>query len=106
MMTGTKRGLKAGQWMVVALLLSYATIGYGQVNENCVVSVLNRTIQVKSDGTWVLRTSPQTKVLCALGRPAWRTMLPETANPILLRFLSTARSMYENCSRLGYADSY
>ncbi len=31
---------------------------YAQLNENCVVSVLNRTVQVKSDGTWLLPNVP------------------------------------------------
>ena len=31
---------------------------YAQLNENCVVSVLNRTVQVKSDGSWVLPNIP------------------------------------------------
>ncbi len=58
MVIGAKRRLTAGQWMAVALLITFATIVHGQVNENCVVSVLNRTVQVKSDGTWVLPNIP------------------------------------------------
>lgn len=28
------------------------------LNENCIISVLNRTVQVKPDGTWVLPNIP------------------------------------------------
>jgi hypothetical protein len=31
---------------------------FGQLNQNCVVSVLNRTVQVKPDGTWVIPNIP------------------------------------------------
>src|SRR5215813_4341505 len=31
---------------------------YGQLNENCTVSVLNRNVSVKPDGTWVLPNIP------------------------------------------------
>ncbi len=31
---------------------------WGQLNENCVVSVLNRNVQVKPDGTWILPNIP------------------------------------------------
>ncbi len=32
--------------------------GMAQLNQNCVVSVLNRTVQVNADGTWVLPNVP------------------------------------------------
>ena len=47
---------------VVALLLLWgalnATSIYGQLNENCTVSVLNRNVRVQPDGTWVLPNIP------------------------------------------------
>jgi alpha-tubulin suppressor-like RCC1 family protein len=58
MLTGAKRRTTTRNWITFALLMSYATIGYGQLNENCVMSVLNRTVQVKPDGTWVLPNIP------------------------------------------------
>ncbi|MBC7927026.1 MAG: Ig-like domain-containing protein, partial [Bryobacteraceae bacterium] len=43
----------------VALMSTwFAPASYAQLNENCVVSVLNRTVQVKSDGSWVLPNVP------------------------------------------------
>ena len=34
------------------------TAAYGQLNQNCTVSVLNRTVPVNADGTWVLPNVP------------------------------------------------
>src|SRR5215472_7334738 len=50
-------------WIVRAAAL--AAIGFihspvteAQLNQNCVVAVLNRTVQVNPDGTWVLPNIP------------------------------------------------
>lgn len=40
------------------LTLCTAVVGRAQLNENCTVSVLNRTVRVNSDGTWVLPNVP------------------------------------------------
>ncbi len=40
------------------LILVVAPSVSAQLNENCVVSVLNRNVQVKADGTWVLPNIP------------------------------------------------
>ena len=40
------------------LALSLATAVHAQLDEHCVVSVLNRTVQVKPDGVWVLPNIP------------------------------------------------
>jgi hypothetical protein len=50
-------GSLAGRW-VVALLCLFAQTSQAQLNENCVVSVLNRNVQAKVDGTWVLPNIP------------------------------------------------
>jgi hypothetical protein len=39
-------------------LLLGASVSSAQLNENCVVSVLNRNVQVNPDGTWVLPNIP------------------------------------------------
>jgi hypothetical protein len=39
-------------------LIAAALPTFGQLNENCVVSVLNRNVQVNPDGTWVLPNIP------------------------------------------------
>jgi len=46
-------------WLCTLLLvLSLATGAHAQLNEHCTVSVLNRTVQVKPDGSWVLPNIP------------------------------------------------
>ena len=46
-------------WLLsLSFALPLATVAHAQLNENCVVSVLNRTVQVKPDGTWVLPNVP------------------------------------------------
>src|ERR1051325_4907342 len=42
----------------VALVLCAAGVGRAQLNENCTVSVLNRTVKVNPDGSWVLPNIP------------------------------------------------
>jgi hypothetical protein len=45
--------------MTAALLgLSMSLTAQAALNETCVVSVLNRTVQVKADGSWVLPNIP------------------------------------------------
>ena len=47
------------RWLFTLLLaLSLATGAHAQLNENCVVSILNRTVQVRPDGSWVLPNIP------------------------------------------------
>ena len=41
-----------------ALVLCLAHGGFAQLNQNCMVSVLNRTVQVNADGSWVLPNIP------------------------------------------------
>src|SRR5947208_8845411 len=47
---------------VIALILLCMFLGVdpamAQLNQNCVVSVLNRNVQVNADGTWVLPNIP------------------------------------------------
>ena len=46
-------------WLSMLLLaLSLATVAHAQLNENCTVSILNRTAQVKPDGTWIAPNVP------------------------------------------------
>ncbi|MFL6211722.1 MAG: Ig-like domain-containing protein [Pyrinomonadaceae bacterium] len=49
--------IRLGLWLVLLILLT-APCAFGQLNENCVVSVLNRNVQVNHDGTWVLPNIP------------------------------------------------
>lgn len=44
--------------LTLASLLFSASAVYAQLNENCVVSILNRTAQVRPDGSWVLPNIP------------------------------------------------
>ena len=44
--------------MVAGLILCAAQVAFAQLNENCTVSVLNRTVRVNSDGSWVLPNIP------------------------------------------------
>src|SRR6266852_1158538 len=41
-----------------ALVLALCPGALGQLNQNCTVSVLNRTVQVNADGSWVLPNIP------------------------------------------------
>jgi hypothetical protein len=43
---------------VVVMLLCAAQAGWAQLSENCTVSVLNRTVRVNPDGSWVLPNIP------------------------------------------------
>src|SRR6266571_9445191 len=40
------------------LIFCFAQVGLAQLNQNCTVSVLNRTVQVNADGSWVLPNIP------------------------------------------------
>jgi len=40
------------------LTLTLSAAAWGQLNQNCTVSVLNRTVQVNPDGSWVLPNVP------------------------------------------------
>jgi hypothetical protein len=50
------------QWLILlgiqTCLCSGASLAWSQLNENCTVSVLNRTAKVKPDGTWILPNVP------------------------------------------------
>lgn len=51
----------SGRFVLAALLLLFGWLvprASAQLNENCVVSVLNRNVQVNHDGTWVLPNIP------------------------------------------------
>ena len=53
------RGIRFGALSVAALLgMMLSTPALATLNQNCIVSVLNRTVQVKEDGTWVLPNIP------------------------------------------------
>src|SRR5579884_2368125 len=41
-----------------ALFVVLCLYAFGQLNQNCTVSVLNRTVQVNADGSWVLPNIP------------------------------------------------
>src|SRR5438067_4103458 len=43
---------------ITATVLSLGFTAMAQLNQNCTVSVLNRTVPVKPDGTWVLPNVP------------------------------------------------
>jgi len=46
-------------WVPVIMWMALAHVpGTAQLNQNCVVSVLNRNVQVNADGTWVLPNIP------------------------------------------------
>ena len=49
-----------GGWLLLTLLTSIQSEVFGQLNENCFVSILNRTAKVRSDGTWDLPSVPAT----------------------------------------------
>ncbi len=44
--------------LLCCVVLATAIVAFGQLNQNCVVSVLNRTVPVNTDGTWVLPNIP------------------------------------------------
>lgn len=48
----------AGLLLSLLFALSLATGAHAQLTEHCTVSVLNRTVQVKPDGSWVLPNIP------------------------------------------------
>jgi hypothetical protein len=51
--------MRRGRVLVLAaLVMSVCTGAYAQLNENCIVAVLNRSVQVKADGSWVLPNIP------------------------------------------------
>src|SRR5436309_15957098 len=44
--------------LTLSCLLTLALPAAAELNQNCVVSILNRTAQVRSDGTWILANVP------------------------------------------------
>lgn len=40
------------------VLIVTAVVGWAQLNENCTVSVLNRTVQVDTNGNWSIANVP------------------------------------------------
>lgn len=44
--------------LALAVVMTAMSPAHAQLNENCVVSVLNRNVQAKADGTWVLPNIP------------------------------------------------
>src|SRR6185503_8220408 len=44
--------------VVILLTVGFVAPVQAQLNQNCVVSVLNRTVQVKPNGTWVVPNIP------------------------------------------------
>lgn len=58
----TQRWLFKGAALLIStgilLAVCLATGVYAQLNENCTVSILNRTAQVKPDGTWIAINVP------------------------------------------------
>src|SRR5512146_1979208 len=52
-----KSALAVAQFLVLALVAVTGSAS-AQLNENCVVSVLNRNVSVNPDGTWVLPNIP------------------------------------------------
>lgn len=58
--TLSRRGLfmRAALVVSIGILLTLATQTFAQLNENCTVSILNRTAQVKPDGTWIAINVP------------------------------------------------
>ena len=55
--TGSVRGMTRGL-LVAVLLGAFPAAALAQLNEHCVVSVLNRTVEVKPNGSWVLPNVP------------------------------------------------
>ncbi|MDH5526463.1 MAG: hypothetical protein OEY97_04060 [Nitrospirota bacterium] len=52
-------GVLVGALTVTVVL---ATVAFAALNENCTVSILNRTAQVQPDGTFVVPNVPYTKL--------------------------------------------
>src|SRR5947209_15930056 len=51
--------LNAGKCLALLLLGFLGVVpAFSQLNQNCVVSVLNRNVQVNADGSWVLPNIP------------------------------------------------
>lgn len=50
--------IRAALLVAIGVLLPLATQTFAQLNENCTVSILNRTAQVKPDGTWIAINVP------------------------------------------------
>ena len=56
--SGLRPGAIVRRCIAFFLPLVLASHVFGQLTQNCVVSVLNRTVQVNTDGTWVLPNIP------------------------------------------------
>src|SRR5215213_11831512 len=55
----SKRAVRVvGRTVCSALVLCLAWPAAAQLNEHCTISVLNRTVRVNSDGSWVLPNVP------------------------------------------------
>jgi hypothetical protein len=73
----------AGSLFGFLLALSLATVAHAQLNEHCTVSVLNRTVQVKPDGSWVLPN-------ILISAPASILLIPTGIRLLMARKLSLA----------------
>ncbi len=57
----TRSRLQAAWWICAVLLLCVESApAHSQLNENCVVSVLNRTARMNADGSWSIPNVPST----------------------------------------------
>src|ERR1700693_4797968 len=52
-----KPAVSALVWSAIALFVSSPEL-YAQLNQNCIVSVLNRNTPVNADGSWILPNVP------------------------------------------------
>ena len=57
-MTNRKSHSFANVFMAAVTIISGMPLALAQLSENCTVSVLNRTVRVNADGTWVLPNVP------------------------------------------------
>ncbi|MFW5444026.1 MAG: Ig-like domain-containing protein [Methylococcaceae bacterium] len=56
---GTRQIGKHTKWLFIAVLTFYATLTSAvTLDENCVISILNRTVQVSADGGWSMPNVP------------------------------------------------
>ena len=56
-MPGSRQILRNSVVTILCLFLG-VSISAAQLNQDCIISVLNRNVQVNSDGTWVLPNIP------------------------------------------------
>ena len=91
--------------MAVVFLFSTYTTASAQLNENCTVSVLNRTANVQADGTWTLPNTPAN-----MGQVRARATCVDPENGVTISgqsdYITVTANGITNAGEIMFGDDY